>query len=546
MSVIRIRAVIFRRTIRAAYASLDLIYYDDDNNPINSNNKDKNGEHIVAIFQSPINYKDLCLTNTEDAEENPYENSKVHVQDNDVDMDDVKKYVSSWRSYIRKTCKLGTQIELLGSWISKSSINQVNTRCEENNQSQARRFLVHKNIMIQEEQTNTNGTSTQNDGSAMRVLQLHTWDISKCQAAREKYYPDFDDKNKKKDKCNRDLYVRDISIEGEMTELSLSERKQRKHRGQTGHGGGLGKKEQGEIIAEFLISLIGNNTGHYGDATQPWGQPDSSIGDVNLYYKKRFVDFSFFEKLTFTKNDGDSDNEKNQRRISAIEHLNRGSGVMDVAGGSGYVSLALALMGIMSTVIDPRETVGKLPKRDRKVLKKALKGSQDRKQPLILPPPVEFSAMRAWFVQKPGGVDLEFREGKCTPSLCQLRDEKTTCSLIGSNSDCINDNITVPVCHMCSQDGLLSSCSAIVALHPDEATGDIVDFAVKHKIPFIVVPCCVFSRLFTTRYKPQRQGQAEIVSTYDDLIEYLLDKDDSIRVSKLDFEGANLALWSVF
>jgi hypothetical protein len=36
------------------------------------------------------------------------------------------------------------------------------------------------------------------------------------------------------------------------------------------------------------------------------------------------------------------------------------------------------------------------------------------------------------------------------------------------------------------------------------------------------------------------------VSTYDDLIEYLVAKHDSIRVSKLNFEGANIAIWSTF
>eukprot|EP00555_Chaetoceros_dichaeta_P014689 CAMPEP_0198271306 /NCGR_PEP_ID=MMETSP1447-20131203/48686_1 /TAXON_ID=420782 /ORGANISM="Chaetoceros dichaeta, Strain CCMP1751" /LENGTH=49 /DNA_ID= /DNA_START= /DNA_END= /DNA_ORIENTATION= len=34
--------------------------------------------------------------------------------------------------------------------------------------------------------------------------------------------------------------------------------------------------------------------------------------------------------------------------------------------------------------------------------------------------------------------------------------------------------MNVPVCSMCSPDMLLPSCSAILALHPDEATGDIV------------------------------------------------------------------------
>jgi hypothetical protein len=40
---------------------------------------------------------------------------------------------------------------------------------------------------------------------------------------------------------------------------------------------------------------------------------------------------------------------------------------------------------------------------------------------------------------------------------------------------------------MHSEDELLANCTAIVALHPDEATGIIVETAVKHRIPFVVV-----------------------------------------------------------
>jgi len=34
----------------------------------------------------------------------------------------------------------------------------------------------------------------------------------------------------------------------------------------------------------------------------------------------------------------------------------------------------------------------------------------------------------------------------------------------------------------------------IVGMHPDESTSEIVMYAVKHSIPFAVVPCCVKGR----------------------------------------------------
>ena len=34
----------------------------------------------------------------------------------------------------------------------------------------------------------------------------------------------------------------------------------------------------------------------------------------------------------------------------------------------------------------------------------------------------------------------------------------------------------------------------VVGMHPDEATGEIIRYAIKHEIPFSVVPCCIKGR----------------------------------------------------
>merc|ERR1712232_58573 len=102
-------------------------------------------------------------------------------------------------------------------------------------------------------------------------------------------------------------------------------------------GGGIGKRKQGEIVADFLVSIL-------PAATQAL--------------------------------------------------LSDGSIVADVAGGCGHVSLALALRGVKSTVIDPRPTAGKLPSRDRNALLRAFGSSR---------PPVPFSTQRAWFGSRPEG-----------------------------------------------------------------------------------------------------------------------------------------------
>lgn len=62
-----------------------------------------------------------------------------------------------------------------------------------------------------------------------------------------------------------------------------------------------------------------------------------------------------------------------------------------------------------------------------------------------------------------------------------------------------------------------NECSVIVACHPDEAAGATVDFAVAHKKPFAIVPCCVFSRLFPDR----RTQSGDAVKTHEQLLDYL-------------------------
>mmetsp|Transcript_34180 Transcript_34180/g.50054 ORF Transcript_34180/g.50054 Transcript_34180/m.50054 type:complete len:390 (+) Transcript_34180:109-1278(+) len=328
-------------------------------------------------------------------------------------------------------------------------------------------------------------------------------------------------------------------------------------------------------------------------------------------------------KFNHDTNKNDSNNNNNNE--NAKQKLSSGSGVIDVAGGSGHVSLALAYMGIPSTVIDPRVNVGRLPSRDRKIYNKALRKQQqqqegegqnkEQKQSFLTkddskeedagkmnnvkgnPPPVihqkepedrnvistlkatnivPFSTRRAWFMTRPVGIDSYFREGKQSSITMNGHDDigkdtttekhqATTTAEAAMNEN--NDDALVPICSPCSDnddgDDLLSNCAAIIALHPDEATGTIVDYAIEHRIPFVVVPCCVFSRLFPNRYKPivfrkgkmenekgggnnSKEHRREIVTTYHDLIDYLVAKDDEVWVTKLPFEGANLAIWSTF
>jgi hypothetical protein len=135
---------------------------------------------------------------------------------------------------------------------------------------------------------------------------------------------------------------------------------------------------------------------------------------------------------------------------------------------------------------------------------------------------VPFKSHRAWFGSKPFGVDQTFRHP---------------------------DKEDLPIMSLDAQDSsgepsspLLRQASALIALHPDEATADIVEAAVKYRIPFMVVPCCVFARLYPDR----RMSNGRPVNTYEDLLEYLQEMDGSIQRSALPLEGRNIVLWSTF
>ena len=212
---------------------------------------------------------------------------------------------------------------------------------------------------------------------------------------------------------------------------------------------------------------------------------------------------------------------------NARDFLN-GRGVWDVAGGSGHVSMAISLLGVRSTVIDPQDTVGQLPRRDRQLYHRAIQnhptcqdppgivkegfavdGSVDYCQPVdssvrIIP----FRVWQAWFGSPPDGVDTSHSE----PIVPVVDEHATRCG------------------------------SALVALHPDEATDAIVDAAVRGRIPMVIVPCCVLSRRFVHRRKPNGGP----VCTYEDLLEYLMAKDPTIQRTTLPFPGANTILWSNF
>ena len=86
---------------------------------------------------------------------------------------------------------------------------------------------------------------------------------------------------------------------------------------------------------------------------------------------------------------------------------------------------------------------------------------------------------------------------------------------------------------------LVKASSCVVGLHPDQPTEDIVDLALQHNKPFAIIPCCVFPCLFPTR----KLRSGKFVQSYEDFVEYLLQKDKRCQTTTLNFEGKNLVIY---
>jgi len=84
----------------------------------------------------------------------------------------------------------------------------------------------------------------------------------------------------------------------------------------------------------------------------------------------------------------------------------------------------------------------------------------------------------------------------------------------------------------------------IVGLHPDECTEDILDAAILWNKPCAIIPCCVFADLRPGRMLKGGDGNTNgrSVRTYDDFMQYLMEKDERIRKCTLNFQGKNQAL----
>ncbi len=72
------------------------------------------------------------------------------------------------------------------------------------------------------------------------------------------------------------------------------------------------------------------------------------------------------------------------------------------------------------------------------------------------------------------------------------------------------------------------------------------DAALEHDLSVAIIPCCLFTSLFPSRMmKRSSDGVDEEVpvTDYNDFLQYLLDKDESLQLHTLPFEGKNKVIY---
>lgn len=85
----------------------------------------------------------------------------------------------------------------------------------------------------------------------------------------------------------------------------------------------------------------------------------------------------------------------------------------------------------------------------------------------------------------------------------------------------------------------ITECSIIVGLHPDQASGVMIDLAILLQKPFVIIPCCVYGKQFPKR----KLLDGTRVRTESQLVQWLQEKHPNIKRSIVPFEGKNTILW---
>ena len=245
---------------------------------------------------------------------------------------------------------------------------------------------------------------------------------------------------------------------------------------------------------------------------------DAAKSRHNAVFAAWLVDTFGVEALRGGENDGSSAHTMRPNAMSG--------GVVDIAGGRGLLSFELALEhGVPVTLVDPKPL--RLNKKTRRRVRKWRRetfpedASDDDSR-------VPVRHVRAAF-EGVEGVSAVSRRGEAKRGFTQRKE------LVAATAEAQNEETT-------SRDAIaraVREASALVAMHPDQATDAVFETALALDKPFAVVPCCVFADL-----NPHRVlASGAPVRTYEEMLEYYLERAPDARAARLPFEGRREVLY---
>ena len=231
------------------------------------------------------------------------------------------------------------------------------------------------------------------------------------------------------------------------------------------------------------------------------------------------------------------------------DKLRYGNQVIDVAGGLGVLCFELAVRyGVGATLLEMRSNQVKLNSMQRRRMKRITK--HRLKQSSNLCSTIASASFDESLIEN---------EEKCplilwlkTYSNYSIQDDFNILKNVMSS---INDKDFLPFSYIKQEFPvvwktnnmgsqlieLISNASVLVGVHSDQVTESIIDAAYDLNLPFAVVPCCVFPSFFPDRKK----SNGEFVQTYEQFIEYLIEKYPTTLKENLPFEGRNVVLYRI-
>lgn len=246
------------------------------------------------------------------------------------------------------------------------------------------------------------------------------------------------------------------------------------------------------------------------------------------------------------------------------QYLQEGDVVLDIAGGKGDLSWLLSNVDqLHSVVVDPRLTKTHIVKSVQ-----WLREHPDQARERAIPHLPTYQPLAALLPTLEGTdtfvspkhlrilVDQHLieavRKYQQTGSMEEWKTYWERAMTIGREVQTLGyeESFTNDGCEIQSADVALQTIlktKLILGFHPDQATDPALDLALALRIPYCIVPCCVFPKEFPTR-RTASQGS---VRTYSDLVDYLRNKcsQSGLQEAFLPFHftetAKNLALYSV-